>query len=139
MINFKNTKKQLLPEELSEFEKEQGLILPIEYRSHILIYNGGRPDRDYFGNIGLSYFYPIKYGDSGTLEETLGAISDVLPEGFFPFAYDGGGNQICISLNQKNYGNIFIWYHDMDEGEDIEFLASSFKEFLNGLSDEQEL
>jgi len=39
----------------------------------------------------------------------------------------------------KNYGNIFIWYHDMDEGEDTEFLASSFKEFLNDLSDEQEL
>ncbi|GAA0731128.1 hypothetical protein GCM10009430_42970 [Aquimarina litoralis] len=136
MINFKNTKKQLLPEELSEFEKEQGFILPIDYKSHILIYNGGRPDKDYFGDTRLSYFYPIKYGDSGTLEETLNVISDVLPDGFFPFAYDGGGNQICIALDEKNYGKIFIWYHDMDDDEDIELLANSFKEFMNGLTEE---
>ena len=56
-------------QDLNDFEALIGLALPIDYKQHMLLYNGGIVNEDvkhinYLdGGEGISYFYPIKYGD----------------------------------------------------------------------------
>lgn len=37
-----------------------------------------------------------------------------MPEKFIPFASDGMGNQIVMSLNEKDYENVFFWDHEAE-------------------------
>lgn len=131
MIEFYNTKKQLTDLDLLELNLE----LPKEYKSHILDFNGGRPKKRCFKEFSIHYFHAIKYSDY-PLEEILEDLEGVLPEGFFPIAEDGGGNQFCISLNKDNYGYIYMWYHDVDEEDAVVFLTTGFDEFIAGLTEE---
>lgn len=134
MITFKLTEKQLTEEEVQEFENSQGISLPDSYRKHILENNGGVLLDTYFEGNGISFFYPIKYGDD-TLEECIEDLSDVLPENFLPFAQDSGGNTFCIDLSD---GKIYLWLVQEEIEDSIVLLASSFNEFINGLSEDEE-
>lgn len=119
--------------ELGEFEQKlDGLELPLDYKQHMLKYNGGTTIESYTYNhknesIDFYYFLPIKFG-SDTMESSLVARENVLPkEDIYIGAILGGA--LCMSLG-KNYGAIYAFYSD---GERID-LASSFSEFVNGLT-----
>ena len=131
--NFNNTENQLDTNDLNKFKNDYKLNLPSSYTSHILSFNGGYPDKDEIKGHVVSKFYPIKYGDY-TLEEILNDLvvnENILPSDFFPFACDQGGNDFCISLQDSQYGKIYLFYHDT--GGDVELIANSFKEFMENL------
>jgi cell wall assembly regulator SMI1 len=136
MIKFENVKEQLTHDDLTNFEKKNKLTLPEAYKKHLLTYNGGYPEKEYFQGIEIAYFNSIKYGKSTLLQDVLDMIGDILPKDYLPIAYDGGDNQICIYLKEGDkYG--YIYYLPMDMGEiEPEFLAKSLNEFLEGLSDD---
>ncbi|REH56255.1 SUKH superfamily protein [Tenacibaculum gallaicum] len=137
MISFILTEKNIISEDLVAFEEKFKFTLPETYKTHMLKFNGGAPDKDYFQGVNVAHFNPIKNGDD-TLEENIKDLKDFLPIGYLPFAYDPGGNQICMDLNEgENYGKIY--YLPMDMGEiEPELLADSFEEFLNGLSEDND-
>ncbi|WGH77096.1 SMI1/KNR4 family protein [Tenacibaculum tangerinum] len=137
MISFILAEKSIKSEDLVAFEKKFELILPERYKEHMLKFNGGFPDKDYYKGVNIAHFNPIKYGDD-TLEHNILDLQDVLPVGYLPFAYDLGGNQICMDLNEgENYGKVY--YLPMDMGDiRSEFLSDSFEIFLNGLSEEND-
>ncbi len=132
---FNDVKKQLTEEEYIMFVAGLNVSLPEDYKTHVLKYNGGYPDKEYINEIHIHYFHTIKHSDH-PLENIWEKLRDVLPRNFFPIARDGGGNHICISLSKDTYGEIYMWYHDMDEDKAIEFLAKDFTSFMDNLTEE---
>lgn len=130
MINFEIENKLITPQELNEFEIEMELSLPQDYKEYMLKYNGGFPLSYYiyFGEpddgILLSSFKSIKYGTS------LVEKQDYLPKNYLSIGHIETG-YLAMSLDEKDYGNIFVYYSEAD----LEFSASSFTEFLDGLVD----
>lgn len=69
------------------------------------------------------------------------------PKNLLPIADDPGGNQICISLADKTFGQVYFWAHD--EGEPVDpdqadqhpsvyYLAPDFVGFTQNLEDDTE-
>ena len=55
---------------------------------------------------------------------------------FIPFAVDDGGYIFCLSLNEKNFGNVLLYQTDIgyeSETEAFVLVADTFEEFINGL------
>jgi hypothetical protein len=136
MAQFLETEEKISELELTQFSEELELKLPEAYKLHILENNGGYPENEYFKNIHVHYFYAIKKGEY-PLEEKISNLKDVLPINYFPFTSDEGGNQVCISLNEEDYGKVYFCPMDMGEVKP-EFLANSFTEFLEGLSEDDD-
>ena len=129
MIKFRNTQTGLTVKDIISFEDEFDLILPESYKSHIIEFNGGFPEEDlYFKNHPIDSFRPIKYGKR-TVEQTIESLNNFLPNKSLPFGYSTSG-YLYISISD---GKVYIIF---SEGEP-EFLASSFKEFMDGLSHEE--
>lgn len=131
MISFEIENTLITQEELNEFEVEIGLSLPQDYKAHMLKWNGGSPLSYYMyfggsdGGINLSYFFPIKYGDSIQVKK-----SDYLPEKYISIGKTDTG-YLAMSLDEANCGSIFVHYSEVE----LEFVASSFTAFLKGLED----
>lgn len=128
---FRSENPAISAQELKEFETAIGLVLPEDYKAHMLTYNGGAAACMYlfFGlpddGINLFGFYPIKYGDTLFVERR-----NYLPEKHLAIGRTGTG-YLVMSLAENSYGNIFVHYSEVE----LEFLAASFTEFIDGLTD----
>ena len=132
-MKFKLKNEKITVKEFNDFENLlDDLKLPIDYKQHMLDYNGGYPEGDYvcFKHpervIKVDYLHPIKYADS-TMEYYL-MMRNVLPSNQIEIGSIRGGS-ICVSLDESDYGSISIYYEDVIP----EKIASSFTEFINGL------
>ncbi len=125
-------KEKISNNELLEFEKSIGYILPESYKKFILKNNGGVPNKEYFEEIKVSYFTPIKYGDN-TVEKAYAMLKEILPKGYLPIANDVCGELICLDLSKSNTHGFVYYLADDDEPL---LVAESFKEFLEGLKEE---
>lgn len=146
-------------EDLQELELLIGYQLPLDFKQFLRKYNGGRPS--------LLYAFPIyanRSGDLGLLNGfncltakpyrrvyddiryQLGVFKNRMPHHLIPFAFDPGGNQLCISARAKDYGKIYFWDHEEEEEyEDddgtadaypgIYLVAQSFTAFLESLTE----
>ena len=128
---FRLTNHPLSPKELQEFEEKLALVLPEDYKAHMLVYNGGAASSSYIfwgvpdDGINLFGFHPIKYGRTLFVER-----KDYLPENHLAIGRTGTG-YLAMSLDEKTYGNIYVHYSEVE----LEFLASSFTDFLDNLTD----
>lgn len=134
MIIFKDTEQKLTNQEISEFETQFNIKLPELYKTHILNYNGGYPEINLFfdESYPIDNFKPIKYGNY-TIEKSINNLSEHLPQKSLPFA-DSTSGVIYMILNDSDYEKIYVMYSD---GQ-TDFLANSFKDFIDGLSENQE-
>lgn len=136
-MEFLYSQQKLSILELEEFEQKFKIKLPQGYKNFILQYNGGQPKPNMSFGIRVHMFQSIKYYETfnNTVEDTiemLQILEQVLPEHLFPFAHDEGGNQLCISLSEDDYGSVYMCYFDYGEPIPIHYLCSSFEEFMNG-------
>ena len=133
MIDIEVDEKLIDQGEMNQIEIDLSVKFPEDYRNYMLIYNGGSPKSIsvYFNkkNIRLSSFLPLKYGED-TLEESYMNSRDFLPKNYVPIGYTETGN-LCMSLSKDTYGSVYVYYSDVE----LELLASSFTEFLDGLVD----
>lgn len=140
---FLDLSKKIFPSDIGDIENKLGFKLPKKLVQHYFNFNGGTTDKPLFYSeisdveIYISAFYPIKYfntNDEQTLEDTYLSYrnNEIFPSNFLPFAFDWGGNQICINLDNDNI--VVIW---MDTGEFtndcIEVLSNDFTEFIEKL------
>lgn len=121
----------ILPKSFSEFISRFGICSfneEIEFKSFsndaefIHDDEAGLPNFT-FESSTVSVFYGIDPEEDKTYDifENLKLFKDRIPDAFLPFATDGMGNQILISLNKDNYGRIYFWDHEAEwDVEDYE-------------------
>ncbi|SEC37539.1 SMI1 / KNR4 family (SUKH-1) [Tenacibaculum sp. MAR_2009_124] len=137
------------PEELEKFVNEFELKLPNLYKSFILASNGGYPNLSAFGNpyedgSEVDSFYAITMVDNDKVDDLVISSRDVikthqileknLSSHFYPFADDIGGAKFCFSMNDLDFGSVYLIFLDGTTDEPT-FICDSFEEFINGLED----
>lgn len=153
MIKFTENFQSIIKDDVIEFEKNNNIKLPKEYKNFLLNSNGGySPHPNCFnffnGEDGsvIQYFYginlPEKNRESYTsLEQAALASGEDFPSKYLAIGDDSFGNKIL--LNIENGQICFCDYEimfDEEEGEDVEtfednirLISNSFQEFLDGL------
>ncbi|HLK97820.1 MAG TPA: SMI1/KNR4 family protein [Hymenobacter sp.] len=159
---FAGTEQPATPADLLAIEEQYGFTLPEDYKNHLLLHNGGRPQRRTFietqssGRLvgrKISDFYSVRYGKPN-LERSLELLSDQLHPDLVPFGNETGGDQFVLSVGPQDYGSVYYISHEsyvppeyeydeetdtstppapLDYGKGVYFLAPSFTAFLEGL------
>lgn len=134
-------------DELEQFEKDIGARLPEDYRSFLVLHNGGTPEK-YLVCWPGSHEPAEVWNDSlglhngptySRLDSVTEGLKEYLPKGIIPFASDPGGNLFCIGISGDYSGKIYLWDHERaQEKESCSFLAGSFTEFVAGLVAEED-
>lgn len=146
MVVFEDTASPLSELDIMCVERRLGVRLPQDLKEHYLLHNGGRPRPRFFVKDGeaydVDYFYPMNTGEKGSsFERTYVMMVQQTPEfprGYIPFAHDSSGDMFMYSVKPESFGNIMFNQHEY-YGEDdrfVVFLAPSFREFINSLSEE---
>lgn len=129
-------------------EIRYNIKLPIEYKEYLLKKNGESMGEkeitfNYKGecfNVQTDFFFSITNNISiynleqnykNHIEEYKGLKK------YFPIAVDIGGDFLCISLNDFDYGKIYWMSHEFDTNgkNQIILIKDDFKQFLEGLRD----
>jgi cell wall assembly regulator SMI1 len=152
---FIGTEEPAVFADLQAIEATYGFVLPVDYKEHILAYNGGWPkDANTFLQVGeggqqvarvLSDMKSVKHGDT-TLERSLRSLRGDLHDDLIPFGTDTGGDLFCLSVGPEDYGAVYYISHEFYKppkrkqmkqpqqyGIGVSFLATSFTNFLHGL------
>ena len=145
-MEIQGSNEVLTESRLRDFERINGVQLPQQYREFLLKYNGGYPKPYYFtiskeqGICMVNIFYGI--GEMyDNLDKKIDIFDDILDAGFIPIADDSGGNQICLGLTEKYFGDVYFWIHDEDPEDmgNMYLLAKDFGGFLEKLYDNNEI
>ena len=145
---IRNPRNKLTEQEIDSFEESMNIKLPIEYRSFLLKYNGGKPEPNLIpikdnpsdSHAMLIRLYCLAKGDNLDIIQKNKWLKGRLPNGFLAIGEDPGGNFICIDV-LSNTGKIYFWAYEEEapEGEPADFrnvyyIANSFQEMLDTLS-----
>jgi hypothetical protein len=144
MPDLTYTETPLTDEDFTTFERLFRREIPLSFKSHYMVDNGGSPSEEDVeaGKWGLPVhgFVPIKYGNL-TIEESIERIESIDPQDekfgswakftYVPFAYDAGGNTIFLSLRDTDYGSVYIYA--FDGSNNIKRISPSFEEFRTRL------
>ncbi len=134
----------LTEERLIDFEKRLGTSLPSDYRNFVLQYNGGVPEpagfwvkENSFGD-EVYLFYGLHNGPMWfSIDFSIGDEQYGIPKGLIAIGEDGGGNFICLGIEEGNKGDIFFLDHEIHPYDNpnsldgITKLANSFSEFIS--------
>jgi len=148
MPELADTEKPLTEEEFAAFERLFPREIPLSFKRHYMVDNGGAPSEEDVeaGKWGLPVhgFVPIKYGRL-TIEELVERIGTIDPGddksgswakfSYVPFAHDAGANIIFLSLKDSDYGSVYITntVSHAPAGGSIHMISSSFEEFRTRL------
>lgn len=159
ILSLEDSQEPVLEEEIVDLERMISAQLPFDFKQFLKAHNGGYVQRNIsfpihdnqHGDMGLlREFYYLKpkrsYRDLGDIRNKISVFKDRMPQHLVPFACDPGGNQLCLSVREKDYGTIYFWAHEEEEDyeEDdgtadtysgIYFVASSFTDFLAQLKE----
>lgn len=137
--------------QLAHFEKENDIALPEDYRSFLLLNNGGHPIPSFFwiqpGVDGSSVqeFFGLHKGPKHSFLSTyINENHLVSPNSLLFIGSDGLGNYICLGMNSENYGGIFFIDHDSfhwgeaDMLSGVSKISNSFSLFFDSLDVESE-
>ena len=121
-------------EAVAQFEKNHDILLPEEYRTFLINYNGGNTlqtsfkikkessdIRAFYGFENADYEYNFQYFLAH------GFLSEHIQAGYLPIAEDSFGNYILLGISKQNYN--LIEFLDHEKQKIIPFHLS-FKEFL---------
>lgn len=154
MTKFLEAEQPIALADIEEIESLSGLILPAEYKEHLVRFNGGRckPNVFYYDEYegmatsSVHRFYAVNSLGGYDLKESVLRYKiheKKIPEYMFPIACDPRSNVICISCGEGDYGSVYLWDHELelkyeedDDDEeyfDLYFIADSFEEFIDGL------
>ena len=152
-IIIEEVNNQVTIDDIKKVEKELSVSFPEDYKKHILKYNGGHPvknsypiieiyDFDRYGwgkstiyDCEIAWFYAINNEDYDIVKENK-FFEDRIPNNFIAIGEGSGGDLICISIREKDYGKVYFWGHDWDIGPNFVshvLIANSFADFINSL------
>lgn len=128
-----HTRKLAVDEsDIKAAEDKLGAVFPDQYKELFKLVNNAE--------IGEWILYPIKdhRNTKKTWDDVVRQNTEVreehMSEDLIAIGDDGSGDKLCLKVNDGIMGNeIYLWYHE--DGE-IEEYASSLKEFIISISDE---
>jgi len=128
--------------DLDDFEAKLSMKLPMDYRSFLLLSNGGFPSE----NVGVMEVYGITDCEFSIIELMDDYNSEGyyrIPKGFVWLMNDGCGNGHCLSTRSDTFGKVYLWSHDCEvvqhleveepdlaEYSNVDFVAGSFTDFI---------
>lgn len=128
---------------LEEIEEKLGINLPEGFKSFHSMYGAisfnesvqvkciEKPDLAREGGlVDVDYFYSLNQKSECSVFEILNDYSDQLPSGYLPICDGEMGDFICICLVPSDFGYIFYWSHEGEEGKDLYKIADTFSEFM---------
>ena len=125
-----------------QVEEKFNVKLPLSYIKFLDKYNGGDTYRTKvkFGRKkdDITGFYGLGDTDGVYSFENLGhygVIETLLKKKLFPIASNSGGDYYSICLDENNYGEIYLYYHDL-LGKKTK-VATDFIEFINNSKSEE--
>lgn len=137
-LAFRNQGPKISAIEISSFEKEYIFTLPKDYKRYLLENNGGDPNKVYYlennADLVVNFFYSLG-SQKFSLEQAIDDMKyddPVVAKDFIPIGEDAFGNVLCLSVNEKTYGNVFSWDH---EERGVRFISASFSNLLEGLKE----
>lgn len=142
-LNFEEKGKMIAKEELTSFQKRNGIILPDEYISFYLEANGGIPKEYIYWNNDriycVNHIIPFKYAiiEGITLEDTYQFLvkEKIMSSSFIPFVLEESGGYFMLSTSKQNYGKIYFMSSEICE-DSIIMIGDNLSDFLSHLTDE---
>ncbi|MEO1666612.1 MAG: SMI1/KNR4 family protein [Chloroflexota bacterium] len=138
--------------DLERAEQQIGAKLPLDYKSFLLKFNGGKVIQGLYityenQKLGTTKVYPVYlYGvesdvttsNSDSIQFRVERSAEWLPNHLLPIARTLGDHMhILISLDDATYGNIFAVDDQAPFSEsELHHLADSFNDFVELLEDE---
>lgn len=151
-LSFLTTRTPATEHEIRDFEARWELKLPAAFKEFCLLHNGGAPNDDFFPVEERFAEYHEEYGSAGSsepcgvgvawfeqlngaqsIDATMRSLMDsnqLLPNKV-PFAQEGCGNIIMLSVDPREPGGVSYWDHELQTDFAI---ADSFEQFLDGLT-----
>ena len=129
-------------EAIAAFEREHGVVLPVDYRGFVASSPGGSP-RPYWCSFGrggdfVAYVYGIHQGAqwkrlSYAVEQFRHDLSR-----FLPVAISNGGNYFLLRLAKPDRGAVYFYDHELEGFDPPTFdslirISDSFSSWLNSL------
>ena len=152
-VNLTESGQPLSESDLDEVEARYGIGLPRDYKTFLLRFNGGSPDKPLFRLKGKRVFgecihYFLSISDDPDISfhkyyQRYKGDNNRLPKDIIPVAFDPGGNLICLSVGSKNFGQVFFWDHESEtssrgeRGENLRLIADTFQDFIDGLKEQE--
>lgn len=143
MIEDSNRFGKLKVKTLEEFEKENKLKLPDDYRAFLIEHNGGSPSpaTNPTPETDVQWIYGIHNGEYwASLKWHIKTLSGRIPANTLPIANDSGGNIFLLSLHPDSYGEVWFWDHENETEKNADAYldniiksADSFTDFVNSL------
>jgi hypothetical protein len=141
---FMNPQRGISESELSELENLTGYQLPLDFKEHYLLFNGGEPEHCLYMLDGdplvIQEFFPIGYGAVGSTVDAhfreLVLEDKIIPSNLLPFARDPSGDFYCLDMES---GKVIIFRAEYlpELSECMAEVAGSMTEFLNGLVEDE--
>ena len=155
-VIFSKTEATISLFQIEELENFFGFIFPDEYKKHLQKNNGGQCTPNMFGfnergkqtYSSIDWFLAIYDGEYDNLEDyiiTYKVKEKRLPSHILPIAHDPGGNLICISCGNNDYGYVYFWDHESEVNYNISnnndygnlhLIAKGLNEFIDSLKEE---
>lgn len=134
--------RQLTEADIDSLQSQLAVNLPPEYRDFLLQYNAGVPEPNRYVTATITtsvqQFFGISDANFQDLAWAVNTYEGRLPPAILPIAHAGGGDLICLSLED---GTVYFWAHEREAPpdrapsfENMSRLANSFSEFLERLN-----
>jgi hypothetical protein len=107
-------------EDITAFEHERDIVLPLDYRAFLLSSPGGSPvvsDWSSFGTDGdvVGYIFGIHRGaEWKRLSYAISQFGHDL-SAFLPVAISSGGNYFLLRLGEPDRGAVYFWDHELED------------------------
>ena len=149
LVNWLECNGDVFEELIQEIQDKIKVILPENYLNCIKHCDGGYPVKSIFSYMDLDHdcIWRTGIGVFLSINRSKFLENYIDPPEFFPkdiiaFAEVGNGDYICFDYRQgKDNINppIVYWNHGADIGKDVSFIADNFEEFMNMLSEPDDL
>jgi hypothetical protein len=140
MVKFLNCLEPASEEQIDEVEKKLGFRFPDALRRLFREANGGRPDpciyRDDKNDTDVSECLALREGKGSALwtYELLVQSKRLVPERFFPFGVDSGGDCFFVDCSSTD-ARVCLYVHDTNF-EHVRLLDIGLEEFWSSLVEE---
>jgi hypothetical protein len=148
-VTFTRSYPAVSEADVQRYEERLGVQFPDDYRSFLLVTNGGMPAPHHFvvpdenHVLYVSFLYAIKNEHAISdlvyeLEDLASRMTGKLPDGFIVIGRDPGDSNFLLGTRGDHAGQVWFWdterqVRGTNPTANTYWLADSFADFLNGL------